>query len=58
VEWFNDVHALLTSHDQLQRILPLLYHTAAVKAWAASDKLMVDSENSVAVAIRWWYGRW
>jgi hypothetical protein len=51
---FEDVHTLLTSHDQLQRFRQLPFQ--ALRAWAASDKLVVDSENSVAVAISWWYG--
>jgi hypothetical protein len=54
VEWFNDVHALFTSHDQLQHFRQLPF--AAVKAWASSDKLIIDSENDVAAAISWWYG--
>jgi hypothetical protein len=51
---FQDVHAVLTNHDQLQSFRQLPFQ--AVHAWAASDKLVVDSENSVAVAISWWYG--
>jgi hypothetical protein len=49
---FRDVHALLTNPAQLShfRQLPFL----ALKAWAASDDLLVDSEDSVAVALGWW----
>jgi hypothetical protein len=54
VKMFQDVHVLLTSFEQLQHFRHLPF--VAVQAWAASDKLVVDSENSVAVAISWWYG--
>jgi hypothetical protein len=53
VSKFSDVHGLLIDHDQLQRFRQLPFQ--AVRAWAASDDLVVDSENSVAVAISWWY---
>jgi hypothetical protein len=51
---FQDVHGLLTDPEHLQRFRKLPYQ--AVRAWADSDKLVVDSENSVAVALSWWYG--
>jgi hypothetical protein len=54
VSKFSDVHGLLIDHDQLQRFRQLPFK--AVRAWAASNDLVVDSENSVAVAISWWYG--
>jgi hypothetical protein len=53
VQVFQDVHNLLTTHKLLQRFRQLPFQ--AVRAWAASDKLVIDSENSVAVAISWWY---
>jgi hypothetical protein len=49
---FADVHALLTSPAKLQHFRQLPY--AAVKAWASSDELVVDSENSVVVALGSW----
>ncbi len=49
---FGDVHALLTNPEQLQLFRGLPFH--AVRAWAASDELTVDSENSVAVALTVW----
>jgi hypothetical protein len=49
---FGDVHALLTSPTVLQSFLHLPY--TAIKAWAGSDDLVVDSENSVAVALGAW----
>jgi hypothetical protein len=52
VHLFGDVHALLTSPEQLQLFRRLPFH--AVRAWAASDELTVDSENSVAVALTVW----
>jgi hypothetical protein len=52
VNLFVDVHALLTSPEQLQLFRGLPFH--AVRAWAASDELTVDSENSVAVALTVW----
>jgi hypothetical protein len=54
VKAFPDVYTLLTTHDQLQRFRKLPFQ--AVLAWADSDNLVVDSENSVAVALSWWYG--
>jgi hypothetical protein len=54
VRAFQGVHTLLTTYDQLQRFRQLPFQ--AVRAWAASDKLVIDSENSVAVAISWWCG--
>jgi hypothetical protein len=49
---YTDVHALVTSAAQLQQFgnLPFM----VIKAWAASDDLVVDSEDSVAVALDWW----
>jgi hypothetical protein len=49
---FGDVHAMLTSPQLLQhfRQLPL----QAARIWADSDNLVVDSEDSVAVALGWW----
>jgi hypothetical protein len=52
MQHFGDVHALLTSPDQLQIFRGLPFH--AVRAWAASGELTVDSENSVAVALTVW----
>jgi hypothetical protein len=49
---FGDVHALLTSPDLLQHFRQLSF--TAIKAWADSDDLVVDSEDSVAVALGWW----
>jgi hypothetical protein len=49
---FGDVHAMLNSPEQLNRLRQLPFQ--AVKAWADSDDLMVDSEESVAVALGWW----
>jgi hypothetical protein len=49
---FSDVHALLTSSAKLEHFHQLPY--AAVKAWAAGDDLVVDSENSVVVALGSW----
>jgi hypothetical protein len=54
VKAFPDVYTLTTTYDQLQRFRKLPFQ--AVLAWADSDKLVVDSENSVAVALSWWYG--
>jgi hypothetical protein len=52
---FGDVHALVSCYGQLRAFafLPL----KAVKLWAASDDLVVDSEDSVAVALGWWVGK-
>jgi hypothetical protein len=49
---FGDVHAMLTGPELLRLFKQLPYH--AVRAWAASDGLTVDSENSVAVALTAW----
>jgi hypothetical protein len=49
---FRDIHALITSAEQLQLFKQLSF--TAIKAWADSDDLMVDSEDSVAVALGWW----
>jgi hypothetical protein len=49
---FKDVHALITGPEQLQRLRQLSF--TAIKAWADSDDLVVDSEDSVAVALGWW----
>jgi hypothetical protein len=54
ISTFPDVHALLTSYSLLQQFRCLPF--SAVRAWAASDDLRVDSENSVAVALSWWCG--
>ncbi len=52
IKQIGDVHALLTSPEQLQLFQQLPFH--AVRAWAASDDVKVDSENSVAVALTVW----
>jgi hypothetical protein len=49
---FANVHALVTSADQLQQFRALPY--MVVEAWAGSDDLVVDSEDSVSVALDWW----
>jgi hypothetical protein len=49
---FEDVHALLTNTTKLNLFCQLPY--SAIKAWAGSDHLVVDSENSVAVALGAW----
>jgi hypothetical protein len=49
---FKDVHALVSSPEQLQCFRRLRF--PAIKAWAGSDDLVVDSEDSVAVAMGWW----
>jgi hypothetical protein len=49
---FADVHSLLTTPAKLTSFHQLPY--AAIKAWAASDDLVVDSENSVVVAVGSW----
>jgi hypothetical protein len=49
---FADVHSLLTSPAKLKCFWQLPF--ATVKAWAASDNLVVDSENSVVVALGSW----
>jgi hypothetical protein len=49
---FNDVHAMLTDGALLKKFLQL--HFPLVSAWASSDDLVVDSENSVAVALTVW----
>jgi hypothetical protein len=46
---FSDVHLLLTSELHLAAFLQLPF--ALVHAWVASDSLVVDSENSVVVAV-------
>jgi hypothetical protein len=51
---FKDVYTVLTTYHLLQRFRQLPFQ--AVRAWAASDDLVADSENSVAVAISWWCG--
>jgi hypothetical protein len=48
----QDVHKLLTDPDQLLQFQQLPFMT--IRAWAGSDDLVVDSEDSVAVALRWW----
>jgi hypothetical protein len=54
VKQYNDVHSLVTSAEMLLTFRELPY--PAIKAWMASDDLIVDSEDSVAVAIGWWVG--
>jgi hypothetical protein len=54
ISMFRDVYTVLTSSSLLRQFRCLPF--SAVRAWAASDQLRVDSENSVAVAISWWYG--
>jgi hypothetical protein len=52
---FGDVHALVTSSERLMAFafMPL----TAVKLWAASDDLVVDCEDSVAVVLEFWVGK-
>ncbi len=52
VACFGDVHAVLTTPALLRPFLHLPPH--AVLAWARSDELAVDSENSVVVALDCW----
>jgi hypothetical protein len=54
VKEFADVQALVTSAQQLHRFREFPF--IIIKAWAASDSLFVDSEDSVAVALDWWAG--
>jgi hypothetical protein len=49
---FGDVHALLTNATKLKWLCQLSF--PAIKAWAGSDDLVVESENSVAVALGAW----
>jgi hypothetical protein len=49
---FNDVHAMLTDGPLLRKFLNLPF--PLVSAWASSGDLVVDSENSVAVALTVW----
>jgi hypothetical protein len=49
---FADVHSLLTTPAKLTSFHQLPYGT--LKAWAASSDLVVDSENSVVVALSSW----
>jgi hypothetical protein len=49
---FGDVYTILTDSARLKRFLQLPY--SAIKTWAGSDDLVVDSENSVAVAVGAW----
>ncbi len=49
---FGDVHALLSTPTWLRLFLQLPFD--AVVAWASSDDLVVDSENSVVVALDCW----
>ncbi len=51
-EMFQDVHLLLTTSAMLQLFLRLPFE--GVLAWAGSDGLVVDSENSVVVALDCW----
>jgi hypothetical protein len=48
----KDVHALLTSPELLLQFRQLPFD--GIKAWMASSDLVVDSEDSVAVAVGWW----
>jgi hypothetical protein len=56
VQRYSDVHALLTSPDQLLTFRQLPY--CVVRAWAGSasdsDGLVIDREESVVVALEWW----
>jgi hypothetical protein len=52
VSQHKDVHQMLTAPDQLLSFQQLPF--MVVKAWAASDDLVVDSEDSVVLAL----GRW
>jgi hypothetical protein len=49
---FADVHSLLNSPAKLKCFHQLPY--AAIRAWAACNDLVVDSENSVVVALGSW----
>jgi hypothetical protein len=49
---FGDVHAMLTSPDHLTQFRQLPFQ--AVRVWADSDELVIDSEDSVAVSLGWW----
>jgi hypothetical protein len=49
---FDDVHDMLTEEPWLKQFLQLPFPLVA--AWASSDDLLVDSENSVAVALDAW----
>jgi hypothetical protein len=49
---FGDVHALVTTPNKLKRFSQLPYE--ALKAWLGSDNLVVDSEDSVVVALSFW----
>jgi hypothetical protein len=48
----RDVHALLTTPKLLLHFRQLPF--PAFRAWMADDELMVDSEDSIAVAVEWW----
>jgi hypothetical protein len=48
----TDVHALLSTPNLLPLFRQLAF--AELKAWMASDHLVVDAEDSVAVAVQWW----
>ncbi len=50
--FFGDVHLLLTTPAMLELFLRLPFE--GVLAWARSDGLVVDSENSVVVALDCW----
>jgi hypothetical protein len=52
VSQHSDVHKLLTDPDQLVQFQQLPF--MVIKAWAGRDDLVVDSEDSVAVALGWW----
>jgi hypothetical protein len=51
----SDVHKMLTDPDQLLQFQQLPF--VAIKAWAASDGLVVDSEDSVVLALSRWVVR-
>jgi hypothetical protein len=49
---YADVHALVTSQQQLQEFRDLPYNV--VLAWAKNIALTVDTEDSVAIVLDWW----
>jgi hypothetical protein len=52
LDQFFDVHALITSTEALQLFHQLSF--ADMRSWVGSEQLVVDSEDSVAVAIGVW----
>jgi hypothetical protein len=52
VQQYTDVHGLIITPDQRQSFRHLPY--PAIKAWMGSDELLVDSEDSMVVALDWW----